>query len=191
MGFSSKHLTSDEHVEMELRTHIKTVLGPILLLVLLILAMVAALIWVPDGRARPWALLALGIVLFLGAIVGVLVPILRWRTNLYVITNRRLITRHGVVSKYGRDIPLYRINDVSYEKGVMDRILGCGTLFISDASEQAPLQLHDIPAVERVQVRLNELLFAHESDEEGRIPGPSNRSDEPYDHEADNRERGW
>ena len=27
----------------------------------------------------------------------------------------------------GRDIPLQRITQVSYERGVLDRILGCGT----------------------------------------------------------------
>lgn len=190
MAFSRKHLTAGEHVELELRTHIKTVLGPLVLLVLLILIMIAGLIWIPDGSARPWLLLALGIVLLVVAVIAVLIPVLRWRTNIYVVTNRRMITRTGILAKSGRDIPLYRINDVSYEKGVFDRILGCGTLFISDASEQAPLQLHDVPHVEEVQVRLNELLFAHESDEEAPIP-PARRTaygdDEP-DFDNDPRE---
>ena len=43
-----------------------------------------------------------------------------------------------------------RISDIAYEKGLVDRIFGCGTLIVSDASEQGRVELHDIPHVEQV-----------------------------------------
>ncbi len=46
-----------------------------------------------------------------------------------------------------------RISDISYEKGLIDRIFGCGTLIVSDASEQGLVQLKDIPHVEQAQLR--------------------------------------
>ena len=62
-------------------------------------------------------------------------------------------------TRRGHDIPLNRISDVSYEKGILDRILGCGTLVISDASEQGRVELHDIPRVEKAQLILSDLLY--------------------------------
>ena len=58
-----------------------------------------------------------------------------WLTTTYTFTNRRLIKRSGS-HQAKHDIPLNRISDVDYEKGLIDRMLGCGTLVVSDASEQ-------------------------------------------------------
>ena len=88
----------------------------------------------------------------------VVIPFLRWLTSTYVFTDRRLITREGLLTRRGHDIPLTRISDIAYEKGVVDRIFGCGTLIISDASETGRVELHDIPRVEEVQLVLNDLV---------------------------------
>ena len=84
-------------------------------------------------------MVAVGIVWF------VLRPFLIWLTATYTITTRRLITRHGVITRSGHDIPLTRISDVAYEKDLIDRLLGCGTLVISDASTHGQVALPDIP----------------------------------------------
>jgi hypothetical protein len=52
---------------------------------------------------------------------------------------------------------------VAYEHGLVDRILGCGTLVISDASEQGRVRLPDIPHVEQVHLQISDLLFGHTS----------------------------
>jgi Bacterial PH domain len=49
---------------------------------------------------------------------------------------------------------------VAYDMGIIDRMLGCGTLVISDASTHGSVRLHDIPQVEQVQRQLTELLGA-------------------------------
>ena len=51
-----------------------------------------------------------------------------------------------------------RISDISYEKGLVDRIFGCGTLVVSDASEHGRVELQDIPQVEQVQLRVSDEL---------------------------------
>ncbi|NNG40979.1 PH domain-containing protein [Flexivirga sp. ID2601S] len=178
MAFSAKHLARGEQIDMELRTHIKAILLPLLLGLLIIVAAFAASFWISSQGWSDWATLAVWIVALLLLLAFVVVPILRWRTTIYVLTNRRLITRRGILSKSGRDIPLYRINDVSYEKGLLDRLLGCGTLIISDASEQAGVRLHDVPRVEQVQVRVNELLYHQDDggDDDGTFPPGDPRS---------------
>ncbi|MBD8079920.1 PH domain-containing protein [Cellulosimicrobium arenosum] len=167
MGLSEKHLTDGEHVVMELKEHAKALFWPIALLVVLVVAVAAAVVLVPDAVVR-WVVAGIAA---LAAIVWVFVPWLRWRTTEYTVTNKRISMRSGIITRTGRDIPLYRINDVNYEKGPIDRVFGCGTLVISDASEKPGLVLHDVPDVENVQVHLHDLLFsADDGSDDGEWP---------------------
>jgi membrane protein YdbS with pleckstrin-like domain len=84
--------------------------------------------------------------------------VLRWRTTIYELTNRRLKVRNGIVTRHGRDIPLARINDVSFSKGPLDRLLGSGRLVVESAGEHGQIVLTDIPQVEFVQATLFQLV---------------------------------
>jgi membrane protein YdbS with pleckstrin-like domain len=171
MGISKKLLSDDEHVVLSVRSHGKALIGPVVVLVLVMAAVITAAMLQPAHAilARAAAVVAVPVV-----IVWVIIPFLRWMTSTYTVTNRRLITRHGILTRTGRDIPLFRINDVAYEKGLLDRLLGCGTLIISDATEKAGVVLPDIPNVERVHLQISELLFAKDDgrdDDGSRVPG--------------------
>jgi len=79
-------------------------------------------------------------------------PFLKWITTSYIVTDRRLITRVGVIARSGRDMPLSRVNDVTFaHEGLLERILGCGTLVVESAGERGQLVLRDVPHVEDVQ----------------------------------------
>jgi hypothetical protein len=43
-------------------------------------------------------------------------------------------------------------------KRVVDRMFGCGTLVVTDASTDGAVRLHDIPRVEEVQLQVAEEL---------------------------------
>ena len=60
--------------------------------------------------------------------------------------------------RHGRDIPLARINDVSFEKGLLDRLLGSGGLVVESAGEHGQILLNDIPRVEFTQATLFRLV---------------------------------
>lgn len=158
MLISRRLLADDESVVVSTRTHVKALLAPALLLILLS-AVAGYLASLPTGEERDVLQLVIWL-LALGAIV-VLVgkPFLAWLTTTYTVTDRRLITRRGILSRRGHDIPLMRISDVSYERGLMDRVLGCGTLVVSDASEHGRVKLHDIPRVEQFHLQISRLLF--------------------------------
>ena len=99
----------------------------------------------------------------LGLVVVVwltIVPLIRWRTTHFVVTNRRVLVREGVISRQGIDIPMSRINSVQFRHTIFERVLGCGTLIIESASDE-PLEFEDIPSVERVHA-----LLYHEVAEE-------------------------
>jgi membrane protein YdbS with pleckstrin-like domain len=154
VAINPKLLNPGEQVVISTRTHPKAIFWPVLLLVVLVAAGIAFMVVVDNGTAR----IVVWVVLLVAALWWVAGPVLRWLSSSYTVTNRRLITRSGIVTRKGHDIPLSRISDVEYEFGLLDRMLGCGTLKISDASTDGEVTLHDIPHVEESQRRLNELL---------------------------------
>ncbi|GAA4375118.1 PH domain-containing protein [Nocardioides caricicola] len=155
MAISSKLLNPGEKVIIDTRTHVKALIAPVFFLVVLLAIGTYSEVSL-DNRTFKWviwAVLAVGIVWF------VLKPLVIWATATYTFTDRRLITRSGVIVRRGHDMPLARISDIAYEFGPIDRLLGCGTLVISDASTHGQIELHDIPQVEDVQRKVNELLL--------------------------------
>jgi uncharacterized membrane protein YdbT with pleckstrin-like domain len=98
-------------------------------------------------------------------IVFVAIPLLRWRTTTYELTNRRLRLRAGLLTRTGRDFPLTRISDVSFAQGLLDRILGCGRLVVESPGEHGQLVLTEIPNVQGVQATLFQLV----EDEQARL----------------------
>lgn len=174
MGISPKLLSPGEHVIASTRTHWKALVVPILVLILTCAAAGFLIAVLPDGSAHT-ILLVLVLVVAAAIVVWFTIrPFLVWLTASYTVTNRRLINRSGVFVRKGRDIPLHRINDVSYERGILDRMLGCGTLVISDASEQGRSVLPDVPRVEKLQLLITDLLFgSHDGSDDDGTPSTS------------------
>jgi uncharacterized membrane protein YdbT with pleckstrin-like domain len=161
VAISKNLLNEGEKIVVDTRTHPKALLLPILALVVLLAIGVFVQSVVDQDVVTKvvWVLVAIGVIWFF------LRPLLIWLTATYTITTRRLITRHGVITRRGHDIPLTRVSDVAYEKDLIDRMLGCGTLVISDASTHGQVALPDIPHVEDVQRKLNDLLHDLHSDQ--------------------------
>ena len=165
MAYPTKLLNAGEHVVVSTRTHVKALILP----GLVVLVALAAAIFLDRVTDSSVASLVVWI-LFLGVVVWFVVgPFLRWLTTTYTFTNRRFIKRSGFIAKEGRTIPLNRISGVDFEIGVIDRVFGCGTLVVSDASTDGRVELHDIPRVEKVQLQV--------SDELHRLSGGDRRDD--------------
>ncbi len=178
MGISPKLLGEGEHVVLSTRTHWKALVLPALVLIVAcgLAGFLVAIL--PDGSAHTilmWLIIAIAVLVIVWFSVR---PFLVWLTASYTITNRRLINRRGVINRVGTDIPLYRINDVRSERGLTDRMLGCGTLIISAASDLGTSVLPDVPRVEQVQLAINELLFP-ESSRRGDEGDPGHHPMEP------------
>jgi len=155
-----RHLNAGEQIVFTTRTHPKKILFPVLIAVIVLAA--AGFLSVHTSG---YLLLAVWIVAAAVVVWFTLVPVLEWMSDTYTVTDRRVLTRTGVITRRGHDIPLNRISDVSSEHGLLDRILGCGTLVISDASTQGRVALPDVPDVDRRQLQISDLLF-HPSDQE-------------------------
>jgi len=157
MGFPKKSLSEDEVLVLVLRPHVKTLAGPILLFLLVVPAATFLAAIVPEGSVQSWLR---GVIVL--AALAVLVrwtfwPFLVWWNTIYAVTSRRLVMRSGVFNRSGHDMPLTRLNDVSFEHTLFQRMLGCGTLVVESAGEHGQVTLVDIPKVERVQRTLYRL----------------------------------
>ena len=150
-------LTADEQPVLLIRPHWKTLIRPFLLAAIVVAAALVAEAF-PSGKNATAIRLAIAVVAILALMLWLTVPVLRWRTTTYELTTRRLRVREGIVTRRGRDIPLVRINDVSFEKGLLDRLLGAGRLVVESAGEHGQILLNDIPHVEQVQGTLFRLV---------------------------------
>ncbi|WP_454932158.1 PH domain-containing protein [Actinomyces oricola] len=157
MGLSKKQLSRDEVVVRHMRTHVKVLLWRILGEVLLLVVGVVASVMLPASWA-PWGHVVIWTVVLVASIPLFFVAWLQWMATTYTVTTKRVITRAGVLNRTGHDLPLTRISDVQQDRGLTDRIFGCGTLILQTSSDD-PLLLVDVPQVMMVQLEIANLLF--------------------------------
>ena len=157
MALSQKLLSQDEIVVRHMHTHIKKLLPAIIIESLLVIAAAVGSFFVPEN-ARYWALATIWIAVAILSIPLIVVPWIKWSSTTYTVTTKRVITRTGIFTRTGHDLPLTRISDIQIEKNFDDRFFGCGTLALQTSADD-PLLLHDVPKVETVQVEISNLLF--------------------------------
>lgn len=165
MAYPQKLLGQDEAVQFELRPAWKTLIGPAIWLIVLIggffflLGRINSWFDGSTSTIMTWLLVIVGLILLSTLVIR---PFLFWWTTQYVFTNRRIIIRTGIIARRGRDMPLSKVNDVSFDHTAMERILNCGTLMIESAAENGQLVIENIPNVESVQ---REVYRLHDEDD--------------------------
>jgi uncharacterized membrane protein YdbT with pleckstrin-like domain len=152
--YPDKLLAEDEQVVLHLHPHWRKLVRPVLVFVLTagVVGFASAVVS-PSAVRTGIALLALAVVL-----VFTVWPVLRWASSHVILTTHRVLIRTGVLSRTGRDVPLGRIEDVSFEHTLLERMLRCGTLTVESAGERGPVVLADVPRVEAVQGTLYHLM---------------------------------
>jgi uncharacterized membrane protein YdbT with pleckstrin-like domain len=151
VGFPENILDDGEKVIHNLRPHWRRVAIPVALVPITVGLASYGWFALPDDSARKvlrYVILAAAVVILLW---WSLRPFLFWLTTRYVVTDRRVLMRNGVLSRTGRDVPLTRVNDVSFSRTVIERLFGSGTLVIESAGDRGQVSLKDVPQVETVQ----------------------------------------
>ncbi len=162
MAYPMDVLTDDEVVVVHKHPHIKALIGPGLVLLVATALGAWGLLWSTGDSVSDTTATVVGIgigVVWLAALVWFVVRFVSWRTTHFVITDRRVMFRQGIITRSGIDIPVLRINSVQFRHGLVDRILRTGTLIVESASDD-PLEFDDIPRVEKVHA----LLYARLDD---------------------------
>jgi uncharacterized membrane protein YdbT with pleckstrin-like domain len=158
VAYPDSLLADDERVVKHLHPHWITLVWPTLLLIVIVAlgSFLAAI--VPAGGVQTAGRIGIGAVAVLALIVTVVVPYLRWRTTHYVLTTHRLMTRVGILSHTGRDIPLNRVNNAMYEQSFFERIVNSGTLVVESAGEDGQQIFRNIPNADETQQLINRLV---------------------------------
>ncbi|MDR2374720.1 MAG: PH domain-containing protein [Bifidobacteriaceae bacterium] len=160
MGFNQSELAAGEYVIFHARAHWKVLVAPVLVLVVALVGW--GVFWfmvIPEAAKWDWARWTVGVICLAAVLIWTLAPLVRWACRTDTLTNLRLISREGVFKRTGRDIPMDRVHAVSYEQGLIERVLGAGTLHVQTAAQQSDVALDDVAHVKRRQLQINEQLL--------------------------------
>ncbi|HEV8515658.1 MAG TPA: PH domain-containing protein [Cyclobacteriaceae bacterium] len=114
-------LKNNEHIILETRLHWLTLAIPFLVTVV---PAALLLVYLP----KYWYIDFVFILYFL-------FKVYERRSNLWVVTNLRIIDEEGVFSRYSKESPLDKINNVSSHQSVMGSIFGFGDIEIQTGAE--------------------------------------------------------
>ncbi|MEZ5176971.1 MAG: PH domain-containing protein [Acidimicrobiales bacterium] len=126
----------------------------------------------PDGSVGDMLRIVLA-VLVLGSLLWCGWTYLNWTNTNYVLTTDRFITRTGVVSKEGVEIPLERVNTVFFRQSVFERIVGSGDLAIESAGERGSDSFSNIRKPSIVQKEIYVQMEANENRKFDRMRAPA------------------
>jgi uncharacterized membrane protein YdbT with pleckstrin-like domain len=91
--------------------------------------------------------------------------VLRWAFTNFVLTTDRLIVRGGVFAKHSKEIPLERVNDVTFNQSIIERILKAGDLLIESAGERGQTKISNVRNPEQVQL----MIFKESEENQNRM----------------------
>lgn len=189
MPFPQRLLGENEEIVYDLHPHWWTLVGPILVTALVVVGAAAGWAFLPSGGLRQPARLAIAGVAVLCLLLIALPRYLRWATTHFVLTTDRLIFRSGVLAKHSKEIPLERLNDVTFSQSIWERVIRAGDLFIESAGERGQSVFKDIPNPEAVQVEIYRQMEANGQRMHGVVPRPPSALEE-LERLANLRDRG-
>ena len=63
-------------------------------------------------------------------LVWLLINFITWLTSEFVVTDRRVVIKTGFISRKAFDVSLDKVESIFIEQGVIDRLIGCGTVAV-------------------------------------------------------------
>ncbi|MCE7080882.1 PH domain-containing protein [Streptomyces sp. ST2-7A] len=168
MPIADRYLGEDEELLYYTRQHWTTLVSEFLMLCL-VAAVTGAVLWFLPSDEQ-WYDTAMWVVIGAGVVAACwvwLIPMLQWRSTVYVLTTKRLHKRMGFITKAGRSVPLSRVNDVSYSVNLWERIMRYGTLNVQSASEQGKMVMRHVPDPELFKSRIYQQLDRLSSGDSG------------------------
>jgi membrane protein YdbS with pleckstrin-like domain len=104
-----------------------------------------------------WPLWLLGFV----GLPGMIWTYLQFRTTRYKISGRRVEYEHGVLTKTVDSLELWRVLDVRYKQGLIDRMLGNATVTLIGTDQTDPeFELYGLPNARKLFEDLREAVQA-------------------------------
>ena len=150
MPFPKRLLNPGEEIAADLHPHWLFFFGPGLAFVASALLGIVVLVAGPKGNTGTFVnwLTIIALVLSAGWLVG---RYAKWVTTNLTITNDRIVYRHGVVSKQSMEIPIERVNNVSFRQGILERLFGNGDLTVESGGEDGQQNFSHVRHPDKVQ----------------------------------------
>lgn len=92
-------------------------------------------IWLLVAALSIWLLQTTGLVITLVAALYPIIEYLSWKNNLWCITSVRVVDESGFFTRYSKESPLDKINNVEYDQSIWGRLFGYGNVDIQTAAE--------------------------------------------------------
>lgn len=161
MGYPQDALADEEELLLHHHPHWKMLVLPAVTFILTT-AVAGFLVGLSSARldGSSATITTIVVALVWAIVVGwrCVAPLISWKCTHFIVTDRRVLIRQGVITHSGIDIPMGRISNVQFRHGLVDRMLRTGTLIIASASDD-PLEFDDIPRVQRVHSLLYQQVF--------------------------------
>ncbi len=171
MAFPKRLLNEGEEVVLDLRPHWASIFWPMVIPVVVIVLTIVDLQVLGNGSQPRRVLAVLLVVVLLLSVVRLVLRYLKWTNTNFVVTTDRLVYRSGVVSKQGKEIPLDRINDISFHQSVFERLLGAGNLTIESAGTSGQETFADIRKPSVVQNTIYKMMETEQNRRPDRSAG--------------------
>jgi len=153
-------LAAGEEIVFRAHSHWKNIFWPVVLTVAVgVLVALALLEWLPSPEEQAWQRWAVVVVAVLVVLPFGIWPVIAWLASTDTLTTRRLVSRSGVFTRTGRDIPIDRVHSVSYRRSLLDRMLGSGTLVVQTAGDDSDVELHDVARIHKRMLQMQELIL--------------------------------
>lgn len=92
-------------------------------------------IWLLVAALSIWLLQTTGLIITLAAALYPMIEYLSWKNNLWCITSVRVVDESGFFTRYSKESPLDKINNVEYDQSIWGRLFGYGNVDIQTAAE--------------------------------------------------------
>ena len=163
VGISESHLHRDESIVLDLHPH-WVMLAKAIAAVVIATVVGILLLWAGGDGTLNTVLNWVGVGLIVVSLIYFAQRWVAWYSTNFVVTTDRCIYRSGVIAKRGIEIPLERINTIFFEQGLMDRVVGAGSLIIESAGEMGRQVFEDV----RNPVKVQNVLYQEMEDNENR-----------------------
>ena len=107
-------------------------------------------VWIGPLDSKNWAKIPLAVAILV-YVAFVIVKYLTWTYTHFVLTDRRVISRSGIISKRGTEVPLDRVNNIDFSQKFWERLIGAGDLAIESAGKDGQSHFQNVRHPDMVQ----------------------------------------
>jgi uncharacterized membrane protein YdbT with pleckstrin-like domain len=82
-----------------------------------------------------WLHNAVALIIILTTALYPMIEYINWKNNIWCVTNLRVVDESGFFSRYSKESPIDKINNVEYDQSLWGRMMGYGSVDIQTAAE--------------------------------------------------------